>query len=93
MLAQPPEPGGQQAQRSGDLAKAGELSYGRIPALEKQLAEAQGAAANAMLREPLESPDMADFVANLERINALAEASPGYLWRLQDETGDATASG
>ena len=45
----------------------------------------------AMLREPLESPGMADFVANLERINALAEASPGYIWRLQDEAGDATA--
>ena len=45
----------------------------------------------ARLREPLESPGMADFVANLERINALAEASPGYLWRLQDEAGDATA--
>lgn len=34
---------------------------------------------------------MADFVANLERINALAERSPGYVWRLQDEAGDATA--
>ena len=34
---------------------------------------------------------MADFVANLERINALAEASPGYRWRLQSESGDATA--
>ena len=45
----------------------------------------------AMLREPLESPGVADFVANLERINALAEASPGYLWRLQDGAGDATA--
>lgn len=45
----------------------------------------------ASMREPLESPGMADFVANLERINALAEASPGYVWRLQDEAGDATA--
>jgi hypothetical protein len=45
----------------------------------------------ATMREPLESPGMADFVANLERINALAEASPGYVWRLQDEAGDATA--
>ena len=45
----------------------------------------------ATLREPLESPGMADFVNNLERINALAEASPGYVWRLQDEAGDATA--
>ena len=33
----------EQAQRSGDLAKAGELQYGRIPQLEKQLADAQAA--------------------------------------------------
>lgn len=45
----------------------------------------------ASMREPLESPGMADFVNNLERINALAEASAGYVWRLQDEAGDATA--
>jgi len=45
----------------------------------------------ARMRAPLESPLMADFVANLERINALAEASRGYVWRLQDEAGDATA--
>ncbi|QKE63587.1 DUF3291 domain-containing protein [Aquipseudomonas campi] len=45
----------------------------------------------ASMKEPLESPGMADFVANLERINALAESSPGYVWRLQDEAGDATA--
>lgn len=45
----------------------------------------------AWMKAPLESPEMTDFVANLERINALAEASPGYVWRLQDEAGDATA--
>ena len=45
----------------------------------------------AVMREPLESPGMADFVANLEKINALAEAFPGYLWRLQSDEGDATA--
>lgn len=45
----------------------------------------------AVMKAPLESPDMADFVANLERINRLAEHSPGYVWRLQDEEGDATA--
>ncbi len=33
---------------------------------------------------------MADFVDNLENINALAEESPGYVWRLQTEDGDAT---
>ena len=45
----------------------------------------------AIMKEPLESPGMADFVANLDRINALAEESPGFLWRLQTEEGDATA--
>src|SRR5215469_7187301 len=45
----------------------------------------------AVMKEPLESPGMADFVANLDRINALAEASDGFVWRLQTEEGDATA--
>lgn len=45
----------------------------------------------ATAKEPLESPSMADFVANLDRINALAEASPGFVWRLKDESGSATA--
>jgi len=45
----------------------------------------------ARMREPLESPLMADFVANLERINALAESSAGFVWRLQTDDGDATA--
>ena len=45
----------------------------------------------AVMKEPLESPGMADFVANLDRINALAEASPGFIWRLQTNEGDATA--
>ncbi len=43
------------------------------------------------MKEPLESPGMADFVANLDRINALAEQSPGFVWRLQTDDGDATA--
>ena len=45
----------------------------------------------ALMKEPLESPGMADFVANLDRINALAESSPGFVWRLKTEEGDATA--
>jgi len=45
----------------------------------------------ATMNEPLESPGMTDFVANLERINALADASPGFVWRLQTEDGDATS--
>jgi len=53
----------EQAQRSGDLARAGELSYGIIPALEKQLAEAEGAAAGAMLREEVVADDIAGVVS------------------------------
>jgi hypothetical protein len=45
----------------------------------------------ATMKEPLESAGMADFVANLDRINALAESSPGFVWRLQSAAGDATA--
>ncbi len=45
----------------------------------------------ALMREPLDSPLLADFVANLDRINATAEASPGFIWRLQGDGGDATA--
>src|SRR5258706_2235998 len=45
----------------------------------------------ALMKEPLDSPGMADFVANLDGINALAESSPGFVWRLQTEEGDATA--
>ncbi len=53
----------EQAQRNGDLAKAGELSYGRIPELEKQLAEAQGASENALLREEVTADDIAAVVS------------------------------
>lgn len=42
------------------------------------------------LRAPIDDPSIDDFRTNLGRINALAEASPGYVWRLQDESGDAT---
>ena len=45
----------------------------------------------ARLRAPLDSPELADFVGALDRINALADGSPGFVWRLQDESGNATA--
>jgi hypothetical protein len=44
-----------------------------------------------VVKGPMDSAVMADFVANLERINALADAAPGFIWRLQTEQGDATA--
>lgn len=44
----------------------------------------------ARLRAPIDSPLLADFVAALDGINELAESSPGFVWRLQTEDGDAT---
>nr|WP_137676346.1 ATP-dependent chaperone ClpB [Parerythrobacter lutipelagi] len=52
----------EQAEREGDLAKAGELSYGTIPALEKQLAEAEQHSENALLREEVTEEDIAAVV-------------------------------
>ena len=45
----------------------------------------------ARMLAPIEDPAMAEFVANLPRINALAEQSPGFVWRLQSDGGDATS--
>ena len=44
----------------------------------------------AKMKYPIDSPGMVGFVDNLETINALAESSPGFVWRLQTEDGDAT---
>ncbi|MBQ4852372.1 DUF3291 domain-containing protein [Pseudoalteromonas sp. MMG012] len=44
----------------------------------------------AKAKYALESENMADFVDNLEPVNHLADLSEGFIWRLQDETGDAT---
>ncbi|MGH6744018.1 ATP-dependent chaperone ClpB [Novosphingobium sp.] len=52
-----------QAQRLGDLAKAGELSYGTIPSLERKLTEAQAQAGNALLREEVTEDDIAGVVS------------------------------
>ena len=40
---------------------------------------------------PLTDPIMAEFVAQLAPINVLADRSPGFVWRLQSEIGDATS--
>lgn len=45
----------------------------------------------AKMQYPLDRPEMADFVNSLERINTLADQSPGFVWRLQTEDGDATS--
>jgi hypothetical protein len=43
------------------------------------------------LAAPLDSPQLKDFVDNLDRINELAEASPGFVWRLKGDGNDATS--
>jgi heme-degrading monooxygenase HmoA len=43
------------------------------------------------MREPLDSPLLAEFVAALDPVNAAADAAPGFVWRLQTEDGNATA--
>src|SRR5579863_4065737 len=53
----------EQAQRAGDYAKAGELTYSRIPELERQVAETQGVSANALLREEVTAEDIGAVVS------------------------------
>lgn len=42
------------------------------------------------LLAPINDPRIAEFVAQLEPINALADKAPGFVWRLQSESGNAT---
>jgi hypothetical protein len=44
----------------------------------------------ALAKYDLEAPEIAEFVDNLDTVNAIAEASDGFVWRLKDESGDAT---
>jgi GH43 family beta-xylosidase len=44
----------------------------------------------ARMVAPIDHPVMAEFVRQLDPINALADASPGFIWRLQSATGNAT---
>ncbi len=39
---------------------------------------------------PIDDPQIAGFVAQLDTINQLAESSPGFIWRMQSEQGNAT---
>jgi hypothetical protein len=44
----------------------------------------------AKLLEPIDSPLLEDFVGDLDRINEIADKSIGFVWRLKDDTGNAT---
>lgn len=45
----------------------------------------------ARLRAPVDDPAVAHFVANLAPINELGDATPGFVWRLQTESGNSTS--
>ncbi|TVT49664.1 DUF3291 domain-containing protein [Amycolatopsis rhizosphaerae] len=45
----------------------------------------------ARLLAPLTDPQLAGFVAALDPVNALADAAPGFVWRMQTEDGNATS--
>ena len=84
------------AERDGDLAKAAELRYGRIPELEKKLdaavplAAGQGSAREGvMLKEEVGPDDIADVVAAWTGIPAgrLLEGETAKLLRMEDELG------
>ena len=40
--------------------------------------------------DDLDTPTMADFMKALDKVNRIADRSPGFVWRLQDEAGNAT---
>jgi hypothetical protein len=45
-----------------------------------------------VLQAPLDSPQLEDFVTNLDHVNAIADAAPGFVWRLRDvDSSDATS--
>lgn len=79
----------EQAQRAGDLAKAGELAYGRIPDLERKIAEAQGATEGAMLREEVTPEDIASVVSRWTGIpvDKMMEGEREKLLAMEEELG------
>ncbi len=82
----------EQAQRRSDLARAGELSYGVIPDLEKQLADAAGLAkgdVDSLLREEVTDDDIAGIVSRWTGIpvDRMLEGEREKLLRMEDELG------
>mgnify|MGYP004449133817 CR=1 FL=1 len=79
----------EQAQRAGDLAKAGELQYGRIPELENKLKEAQGHTSNALLREEVTEEDIAGVVARWTGIpvDRMLEGERDKLLKMEEVLG------
>ncbi|MDE1467022.1 ATP-dependent chaperone ClpB [Aurantiacibacter sp. D1-12] len=79
----------EQAQRAGDLAAAGELQYGTIPKLEKQLAEAEGDTDNALLKEEVTEDDIASVVSRWTGIpiDKMMEGEREKLLKMEEALG------
>jgi ATP-dependent Clp protease ATP-binding subunit ClpB len=79
----------EQAQRRGDYAKAGELTYGVIPELERKLAESENATATAMVREEVTSEDIANVVSRWTGVpvSKMLEGEREKLLRMEEELG------
>ncbi len=45
----------------------------------------------ALAKYPLDAPEIKEFVDNLDLVNGIAEESEGFVWRLKDDSGDATS--
>ncbi|MEM0936766.1 MAG: ATP-dependent chaperone ClpB [Pseudomonadota bacterium] len=78
-----------QAKRQGDLAKAGELSYGIIPQLEKELAEAETAESDLMVEEAVRPEQIAEVVERWTGIptSKMLEGERDKLLRMEEELG------
>ena len=82
----------ERAERDGDLGRAAELRYGRIPTLEKRLTEATAVTApdaDLMLKEEVGPDDVADVVSAWTGIPAgrMLEGETAKLLRMEDELG------
>ena len=79
----------EQAKREGDFAKAGELQYGRIPGLEKSLAEAEAREGDALVAEAVRPEQIAEVVERWTGIptTRMLEGEREKLLRMEDELG------
>ncbi len=77
------------AKREGDLGKAGELSYGVIPELEKELAEAEGAESDLMVEEAVRPEQIAQVVERWTGIptSKMLEGEREKLLRMEEQIG------
>jgi len=77
------------AKREGNLARAGELSYGIIPGLERQLAESEGQDGGPMVEEAVRPEQIAEVVERWTGIptSKLMEGERDKLLRMEDELG------